>query len=296
MSATPWVKWFSGDFLNGVADLEADEGWVYVIALNLIYDRGGPIPFEPDRLARRCRLRRNVVERVVRQLVDAGKLTMIEGKLSNPKAERMLKGRLKASEDSSEAARIRWEKERENKGGDDATAMPSQCDRNAIPESRIQKLESPLPPKGEKKTGSSKTKATTIPDGFPDVAALQVGRDMVIAAGVAVHVRTEADKFRDYALGRGGSWKKVDWLATWRNWIRSACERAPSLGIAQTAPAQEFDPWPDRARSWMLDTGWNSVDWGPNPDQPGCKMPRRYIDEALAAGVRWAPHLKMAAE
>jgi hypothetical protein len=278
MSATPWVKWFSGDFLNGVADLEADEGWVYVIALNLIYDRGGPVPFEVDRLARRCRLRRNVVDRVVRQLVEVGKLTLVDGKLSNPKAERMLKGRLKASEDSSEAARIRWEKDKQNKGGDDATAMPSQCDRNAIPEARIQKLESPLPPKGEKKRVSSK--GTTIPDGFPDTAALQIGRDMVLAAGVAVHVRTEGEKFRDYALGRGEAWKKADWLATWRNWIRTACERAPSLGIAfSPTPAPDTsDPWPDRIREWQRSGDWKSGDWGPPPDSPKTEVAPRYLD------------------
>lgn len=287
MSATPWVKWFPGDFLNGVADLEADEGWVYVMALNLIYDRGGAIPFEVDRLARRCRLRRNVVERVVRQLVDAGKLTLVDGKLSNSKAERMLEGRLKAAGDSSRAAQVRWGKDKENNGADDATAMRPQCGRNAILEARSQSLErTPLPPKGEKKKGSSK--GTTIPDGFPDTAALQVGRDMVLAAGVAVHVRTESEKFRDYALGRGDAWRKADWLATWRNWIRSACERAPSLGIAfsPTPAPDNVDPWPDRIREWQRSGDWKSGDWGPPPDSPKTEVAARYLKDCLQSRPR----------
>lgn len=41
-------------------------------------------------------------------------------------------------------------------------------------------------------------------------------------------IRIEADKFKDYWIGKAGaSASKLDWLATWRNWIRSAMERTP---------------------------------------------------------------------
>jgi hypothetical protein len=59
MSEKPWVKWYAGDFLQGVADLEPSEGWVYTVILMLIYDAGGPIklnikslalPHAPDQL------------------------------------------------------------------------------------------------------------------------------------------------------------------------------------------------------------------------------------------------------
>lgn len=39
-------------------------------------------------------------------------------------------------------------------------------------------------------------------------------------------IRAEADKFRDYWLARAGpQGVKLDWQATWRNWIRTAKER-----------------------------------------------------------------------
>ncbi|HBT01631.1 MAG TPA: hypothetical protein DEB47_17645 [Citreicella sp.] len=39
-------------------------------------------------------------------------------------------------------------------------------------------------------------------------------------------VRREADKFRDYWIGvSGAKGVKLDWLATWRNWVRGAGER-----------------------------------------------------------------------
>lgn len=44
-------------------------------------------------------------------------------------------------------------------------------------------------------------------------------------------VRLEADKFRDYWVGKGGKdATKTDWLATWRNWIRNSGGSSPSRG------------------------------------------------------------------
>jgi len=302
MSATPWVKWFSGDFLNGVADLEADEGWVYVVALNLIYDRGGPIPFEPERLARRCRLRRNVVDRVVRQLVEAGKLTLVEGKLSNPKAERMLKGRLKASEDSSEAARIRWEKDKENKGGDDAVAMPPQCDRNAILEARSQKLDRvpPNPPRGEETKGLFESDFDAFWRAYPKKKAKPAAKAAFLKATKRADVAAIMQGLERAKLSR--DWTKDDGQfvphpATWLNGDRWADDVGATIHpFLAPEPAQAFDPWPDRARSWIIDDGWNSVDWGPAPNKPGCRMDPRYIREQEALGVKWSHGIRMVAE
>jgi hypothetical protein len=37
------------------------------------------------------------------------------------------------------------------------------------------------------------------------------------------HIRLEADKFRDFWCSKSGKdATKVDWLATWRNWIRNS--------------------------------------------------------------------------
>lgn len=44
-------------------------------------------------------------------------------------------------------------------------------------------------------------------------------------------VRHVADRFRDYWLAQGGAnARKVDWQATWRNWVRR--EKSPGLGFA----------------------------------------------------------------
>jgi hypothetical protein len=54
--------------------------------------------------------------------------------------------------------------------------------------------------------------------------------EWAVSEGCSVDmIRLEADKFRDYWTARAGSSAvKLDWQATWRNWIRAAIERGPS--------------------------------------------------------------------
>jgi len=146
VSKDPWIKWFPGDFLHGVSELEANEGWVYTIVLNLIYDAGGPWPLSVDRLSRRCRLRPSTVQKALDALYDLGKLTLVDGRLTNGKAEKSIKSRQKVSENSAEAANARWDKERaksnENNGTGYAAAMPGVCepDANQKLEARTRKV------------------------------------------------------------------------------------------------------------------------------------------------------------
>lgn len=55
-----------------------------------------------------------------------------------------------------------------------------------------------------------------------------------------MEVLSEADKFRDYwHAKRGADACKCDWDATWRNWIRRACEQRPPSS-ASTGPARGY--------------------------------------------------------
>jgi len=90
------------------------------------------------------------------------------------------------------------------------------------------------------KTPSESSRATRLPANFiPDeslrawFAAEQLHH--------VVDVRTEHAKFVDYWLGAPGvKGRKHDWPATWRNWMRSAAERAtrrPGNALAPTSGA-----------------------------------------------------------
>lgn len=89
-----------------------------------------------------------------------------------------------------------------------------------------QKLEAKKPEK-EKETpnGVSKNPAagTRLPtdwnpsnQDFDFAASTGMGHDAIFR---------EADRFRDYWIGQAGAkGRKADWPATWRNWVRRACE------------------------------------------------------------------------
>ena len=69
----------------------------------------------------------------------------------------------------------------------------------------------------------TRAKGHRIPDGWtPDEA----GINFCVQSGV--NYQFELDKFRDYWSAKAGKDAcKVNWNATWRNWVRSAADRQP---------------------------------------------------------------------
>ena len=54
-------------------------------------------------------------------------------------------------------------------------------------------------------------------------------------------VRKTADRFRDYWIAKPGrDAVKVDWLATWRNWVRREAERTTAAAPAADASASNL--------------------------------------------------------
>lgn len=73
----------------------------------------------------------------------------------------------------------------------------------------------------EKSRGSRLSEDWHLPREWGEWAMVEEGMD-------ELQIRREADRFRDYWLGKSGAAaRKADWQATWRNWIRRAMETAP---------------------------------------------------------------------
>jgi len=106
----------------------------------------------------------------------------------------------------------------ENRVSGDAMAMPDACHSDAP-------TPTPTPIEKKEPKGSSK-KGTRLPDDWalPDdwwQFAMTEGMD-------DQSIRREADKFRDYWLAQPGQKGiKLDWQATWRNWIRRRVDDRP---------------------------------------------------------------------
>lgn len=94
-----------------------------------------------------------------------------------------------------------------------------------------------------------------------------------------------AEKFRNYWHSTPKNAVKLDWHATWRNWVLTEAERA---GKAPRAPPPTADPgaWPlsfaeDVCRRAFLDDRW-LIGMGPEPGYGGCKVPRDVQDRWMA--------------
>jgi len=132
----------------------------------------------------------------------------------------------------------RWNKTKNN----DATAMPERCPSDAPTPTPTVKKEEPK--------GSSQKAASRLPD---DWRLPPSWGEWAASEGMdELTIRREAEKFADYWRGvAGAKGRKLDWLATWRNWVRKALDdrrtgfRAgqPKLGetrVTATGVRQEF--------------------------------------------------------
>jgi uncharacterized protein YdaU (DUF1376 family) len=102
----------------------------------------------------------------------------------------------------------------------------------------------------------------------------------------------ELAKFRDYWPAKPGrEGLKLDWNATWRNWVRNASERSPSRRAAVLGPAEpsidlggEFREVPVRNLPGIMQMFDEQGTWpfpSPKPGQPGCRVPSKYLPAHL---------------
>lgn len=216
MSGNPFFQFYPSDWLAGTRGLTSSETGVYITLIALMYEANGPIQFDEKRLARLCGATAAAFKKAVDGLVETGKLTLNDGEISNGRVEIEIKKRSEKRASASQSAKARWEKTQEKQSPSDANAHHSQCERDANqkPEPDIGK---------EEPNGSSKRRGTRLPDEWmPDQAfARQEGLS-------GADCEREADKFRDHWRSQPGQrGVKLDWAATWRNWVRNATKSAP---------------------------------------------------------------------
>ena len=81
-------------------------------------------------------------------------------------------------------------------------------------------------------------------------------------------IRAESEKFKDYWMARAGpSAAKLDWQATWRNWVRTALERKPQL-TAITGGRNERQRFDTAHREYTRRLAAGQIERGPDPSDP----------------------------
>lgn len=97
MGKVKWFKFYPSDFMNGIANLEQIEVTAYIVVICAIYDQDGMAKRDDSVMARRCRMRKLVFTKAVDGLIAKGKLSQLDGFLTNKRASEEIENRTKVA-------------------------------------------------------------------------------------------------------------------------------------------------------------------------------------------------------
>ena len=191
-----------GDYQSHTSHLSDIEDLVYRRLLDWYYLHEMPIPLEIEETARQIRMRSHT-ESIAIVLKEYFVWTN-DGWIHHRANKEIAKADEK-SEKASASAKARWSKR-------DANALPTQSDSNAT-HNTLPNTQDTLPNTQKNKRGSRLTQDWFLTKSMGEWA-LQERPD--------IDVRQVADQFKDYWIAQPGQkGVKLDWDATWRNWVRN---------------------------------------------------------------------------
>lgn len=124
MNRVPYFAFYPADFMNGVRGLTAQEVGVYTMILCRIYEESGPVEYHPRRLSTYCGMREATFVSVIEKLVDLDKLQLVDGMLSNRRAEGEISKRADGLKIASKAGKASAKKRQQNQSQDATPVQP----------------------------------------------------------------------------------------------------------------------------------------------------------------------------
>lgn len=115
MNGRPWYKRYPADFIAGTLQLSLEEKGAFSIVLDLIYDRGGPIPDDSAWIARACGCSVRKWNQIRETLLSENKIYTDGGLISNRRADKNVENERKTADKLAENGAKGAEKKRENK-------------------------------------------------------------------------------------------------------------------------------------------------------------------------------------
>lgn len=258
------VNWYKHDipaWMDGTESLSDGAYRAYHVICQLIYLNEGPIACNEHGIAGRCRQSLRAFRRNLKELMDAEKITLVNGRLGNYRADAELAkihdNRIKAGEGGEKSGEIRKSKAKALKNND--TVQPTLPDDRSLKD----------------KTREDETRIE------PDPRAIEL-RKAIVNAYAAVNSPHIPDTSRVEVWLRQGHDPEII-LAT----VRSRLERKPSISTlsyfdnaireaheacrATAATAEEID-WHHWCQFFKANGSWPTF-LGPTPDLTGCRAP-----------------------
>lgn len=98
----PWYRRFPDNFIAGTVGLTLEEKGAYSLVLDLMYVRGGPVPDEPRYIAGVCNCSVRKWNAIRAKLIELGKIHVVDGYLTNERAEKEIEISLKDAQERAE--------------------------------------------------------------------------------------------------------------------------------------------------------------------------------------------------
>lgn len=287
----PWHKHYHQDAINGMANLPVDLRGVYYTLLDLMYDRREPLAESDQMFAARmcCSVRKWKSYRD--QLVNLGKIHFTnEGKLSNKRFENELKTFRKLAENGAKGGRASSETRKKHiKNSDNAENGFKQ-------RGKPQKSESDITDTNVSVGALSASTHDDQPDPMPAKKARRRGsrisanwtptpKDYAFATSKGLspeEINDEADRFRNHWSSASKNASKLDWEATWRNWVIR-----PDFGpVARKAKQQAANAGGGSTMAAALDRVADQLEFGSRPGRGGQELHRAqaYPDRSSGRG------------
>ena len=205
-----------GDYQSHTSHLSEMEDLAFRRMLDWCYLHEKPLPLDVEQISRQIRMRSHCdcIASVLQEYFER----TADGWINARAVQEMHKIGEK-SEKASASAKARW--------GKHANALPTQSEGNATQDTRHNTQDTVLKPQ----RGSRLAK---------DFVLSTEWKDFCIQQRPDLKVSEVFDQFKDYWCAKPGKdGVKLDWLATWRNWVRN--QKAPKLNpadnIRTTVPA-----------------------------------------------------------
>jgi uncharacterized protein YdaU (DUF1376 family) len=215
-----------GDYNSHTMHLSEIEDLAFRRMLDWCYLHEKPLPFDIDEISRQIRMRTHSesIAIVLQEYFEKNE----DGWINLRVIQEILKVGIK-SEKASSSAKARW-------GIKDANALPTQSDSNATHNTEPNTQDT-LPKKNKNKLGSRLAQ---------DWVLLKTWGEWAQKERPDIDVRKVAEQFKDHWIAQPGQkGVKLDWQATWRNWVRNT--NTPKMNPADivrvtVAPSKLPDP------------------------------------------------------
>lgn len=220
----PYYKRFPRDFIEGTIGMTLELKGAYSLLLDLIYMQDGMLPDDARYISGHlgCSIRQ--WQKIRKALLDDAKIYVNVGLIGNYRADKERETLVKYQSNQAEKGRA------SNKNKDLPKAVVNPARDYPEPDTEKKEIAKAI----------SKEKRGTRLQGDWKVSDAEI--EFAVAEGMARNrAVAEADKFRDYWVSKPGqAGVKLDWQATWRNWIRNSMKNSQApppnqLGIVATA-------------------------------------------------------------